>query len=691
MMEHKPSYKALEQRIRDLESELRGAKKIRQQLDDCAVPLRFVDQQASIISQNRMYRTLIDSIPDFIARFDQQARHLYVNSSVTRTFGVPLEQIVGKTLRELPSAGSPMQVETLISKVKEVFDRGAPTTAEACWVTPKGERVVEIRHIPEFDQQGKVATVLGITRDITARKQAEKEQQQLRQQFTNALETAHLGHWEYDVKTDCFTFNDQFYKIYRTTAEQVGGYQMSCRQYTRRFVHPKDMGLFEAEIRKAAAASDLKASDQLEHRILYADGGVGYINVRYFVVRDENGNTVKTYGVNQDVSDSKNRERQFQQAQKMESIGILAGGIAHDFNNILSSIIGFTELALEETPSGTALEDNLQEVYSAGQRARELVAQILTFARQSDEKKSPIPPSAVASEVLKFIRSTIPTTIAIQQEIKSGALIMGNATQVYQLLMNLCTNAAQSMEDAGGVLKVSMKDVVFDAKVSAIDIGLGPYVEIKVSDTGVGISPDVMDSIFDPYFTTKSPGVGTGMGLAVVHGIVESCRGKISVDSQLGKGTTFTIHLPVTRKRADLHVEKCGLAPMGQERILFVDDEAPITKMGGQILGRLGYSVITKTSSIDALALFKAKPDDFDLVVTDMTMPHMTGDKLAIELMKIKHDIPVILCTGYSQKISNDTASKIGAKAIIYKPIVKVDLAKIVRNVLDETKVGIRQ
>ncbi|MEJ2640063.1 MAG: ATP-binding protein, partial [Desulfosarcinaceae bacterium] len=375
-------------------------------------------------------------------------------------------------------------------------------------------------------------------------------------------------------------------------------------------------------------------------------------------------------------------------AQKMESLGTLAGGIAHDFNNILTSIIGFTELALDEAQKGTSLEDSLQEVNSAGQRAKELVKQILAFARQSDEQRSPIQPSIIAKEVLKFVRSTIPTTITIEKGIASDALIMGDATQVYQVLMNLCANAAHAMEDSGGVLTVSLKDVVIDKAHALKTIGLVPgrYVELAVSDTGVGIAPDIINSIFEPYFTTKGVGEGTGLGLATVHGIIESHGGKITVDSRLGKGTTFTIYLPSTRKHGARSPGEPGRLPQGREHILFVDDELAITKMNGTILERLGYSVTTRTSSIEALELFRAKPDAFDLVITDMTMPNMTGAELAIELMKIRPDIPIILSTGYSKKISDQLAWDIGIKAFTYKPMVRADLAKTVRSVLDEAK-----
>ncbi len=524
--------------------------------------------------------------------------------------------------------------------------------------------------------------------DITELKMAEEERNKLQVQLSNALEIAHLGHWEYDVINDLFTFNDHFYKIFRTTANQVGGYTMSSAEYGRRFVHPDDMHMVEEETRKAIETTDPNFRRQLEHRVLYADGTVGHITVRFFIVKDAHGRTVKTYGVNQDITERKNIESQLHQAQKMEAIGNLAGGISHDFNNILTSVIGFTELSLDEVEKGTHIEDNLQEIYTAGKRAKDLVRQILAFARQSEEEVKPIQVDMVATEVLKFIRSSIPTTIEIRQTIESDSLIMGNATQVHQILMNLFTNAAHAMENKGGILEFSLKDVVMDRGINRekLDLKPGNYIEIKVSDTGTGIAPEIIGAIFDPYFTTKGPGKGTGMGLAMVHGIIKSYGGKISVDSKPGQGALFSIYLPVTRKRQEHRPYQTETLLTGTERILFVDDEAPIVKMEGQTLEGLGYTVSIRTSSIEALELFRSTPDDFDLVITDMTMPKMSGDKLAVELMKIRPDIPVILCTGYSKTISDNTSKDIGIKAFANKPIVKADFAKTVRKVLDEAK-----
>jgi PAS domain S-box-containing protein len=521
--------------------------------------------------------------------------------------------------------------------------------------------------------------------DITERKQAEEILRINDQRYKSAQRMGNVGNWEYDLTNKTFWGSDQAKRIY--------GFDIEADEFTtdevencipeRERVHQALIDLIERDI-PYNLEFDIYPVSVPETRTIRSVAEI---------IRDTSGAPLKVIGVIQDITDQKKSiqekeklERKLIQAQKMESIGTLAGGIAHDFNNILSSIIGFTELSLDEVKKDSNLEDNLQEVYSAGKRAKELVNHILAFARQSDKKRSPIQPGMLAKEALQFIRSTIPTSIEIRENIQSESLIMANATQVHQVLMNLCTNAAQTMEESGGVLSVSLKDVDIDKEKLSIGMKSGDYIEIKVSDTGSGIAPEIIESIFEPYFTTKGPGEGTGMGLAMVQGVVETYGGKITVNSQVGKGSTFTIYLPITKERSDHDAYVSEQLPLGTEHILFIDDEVPIANMGCQILERLGYSVTTRSSSVEALEIFKAKPNDFDLVVTDMTMPNLTGDKLAIELMKIRPDIPIILCTGYSKKISNETASEIGIKAFAYKPMVKAELAKTIRKILDETK-----
>jgi CheY-like chemotaxis protein/anti-sigma regulatory factor (Ser/Thr protein kinase) len=370
----------------------------------------------------------------------------------------------------------------------------------------------------------------------------------------------------------------------------------------------------------------------------------------------------------------------------MEAIGALAGGIAHDFNNILSAIIGYTELAtLNEGAEHCTSE--LKEALIAANRAKDLVKQILAFSRQTDEERMPVRVALVAKEAVKFLRATIPATIEIKTHIdeRSGA-VLANSVELHQIIMNLCTNAQHAIGEQAGLLEVTVENAEIDLahKNELIDLEIGSYVRISVKDTGYGMTPDVMKKIFDPYFTTKEKGVGTGLGLAVVHGIVKKYGGTIKVESELGKGTTFHIYLPKADIAAPIKFEKPKPLMGGSERILFVDDEKMLVDIGQQALQRLGYDVVSRTSPIEALELFKAKPDFFDLVITDKTMPGMTGDALAKELLSIKPNLPVIICTGYSQTMDQERAKQIGIKAFVMKPILINEIAAAVRKVLNK-------
>ncbi len=393
-----------------------------------------------------------------------------------------------------------------------------------------------------------------------------------------------------------------------------------------------------------------------------------------------------------DTSELKELEEQLIQAQKMESIGTLAGGIAHDFNNILFAIIGYTEMALQDIPEDSPLESNLKKVLQAGERARDLVRQILTFSRKSEEEKKPIQVHLIVNEVLKFLRSSLPSTIQIRQQIEIGNdTVAADPTRIHQILMNLCTNASHAMMEEGGILQVNLENMELDSDFTAQypDMEHGSYLKLTVSDTGHGMSPDVLNRIFEPYFTTKEKGAGTGLGMAVVHGIVKSYNGCIKVDSEHGKGSTFQVYLPVIEEEEEeeeSEKETNKPLPIGNECILFIDDEEDLVGLGKQILKKLGYDVIASTSSVEALELFRTKPDQFDLVITDMTMPNITGDRLAKELMKIRTGIPIILCTGYSDGISKHKAKQMGISAFIMKPLVMRTLSIIVRKVLDEAK-----
>ena len=379
-------------------------------------------------------------------------------------------------------------------------------------------------------------------------------------------------------------------------------------------------------------------------------------------------------------------ESQLRQAQKMEAIGTLAGGIAHDFNNILTPIFGYTNLAFDKIPEGNPARKYLEQVNIAAKRAKDLVYQILAFSRQAPEATSPTKTQHIIKESLKLLRSSIPTTIKINQNIDTQCgTIMSDPTQIHQVIINLCTNAVHAMDEKG-VLGISLQEVTLNAKDVAHKPGLKPgsYVCLSISDTGIGMDQKTINRIFEPYYTTKEIGKGTGIGLSVIHRIVENQKGMITVDSNPGKGTTFHVFLPLIEGEEPVSSRIFGPTPTGNERILYVDDEKLLTDLFGQLVKPLGYKVTTKTSSTEALKLFKSKPDDFDLLITDQSMPDLTGVEMAIEFLKIRPNMPIILCTGYSNKIAPKEAKEIGIKEFMMKPLHKRLLAATIRKVFDE-------
>ncbi|MDA3835404.1 MAG: ATP-binding protein [Spirochaetales bacterium] len=385
------------------------------------------------------------------------------------------------------------------------------------------------------------------------------------------------------------------------------------------------------------------------------------------------------------IEEKEKLQTQLQQAQKMEAMGTLAGGIAHDFNNILTAIMGYTELSLSKTPKEGDLYNYLKEVIKASNRARDLVQHILTFSRQAEYEIRPMNIGIIIKEALKLLRASLPTTIEIRPQIESKIIIEADSTQIHQVLMNLCTNAGHAMRDKGGVLEVSLKKIDVDENLAVQhpDLHKGPYAILTVSDTGTGMTPEVMERVFDPYYSTKEKGKGTGLGLAVVHGIVKILGGAITIESQTGKGSSFSIYIPRIDTKLINETEIIEPIPAGKERILFVDDEKVLADMGKQMLEWLGYTVVTGTSSIEALELFRKQPHEFDLVITDTTMPNMPGDELSKELLNIRSDIPIIICTGYCERITEEKIIEIGIRAIVIKPFELRNMAKTIRKVMD--------
>ncbi|MEN8189433.1 MAG: PAS domain S-box protein [Thermodesulfobacteriota bacterium] len=406
-------------------------------------------------------------------------------------------------------------------------------------------------------------------------------------------------------------------------------------------------------------------------------------------VKNSGGRITNFVAVKRDVTREVSLEKQLQQAIKMEAIGTLAGGIAHDFNNILGAILGYAEIARMDLPEASHTVKNIDQVLAAGQRASELVKQILTFSRKADQQKKPLRVDLIVKEALQLLRSSLPTTIDVQSNIdQESGLVLADPTSIHQIVVNLCTNASQAIGHEHGKVEVTLKRVNLESEQVAAKpkIQAGPFIVLSVKDSGEGIEKTAITRIFEPYFTTKRQGEGTGLGLAVIHGIVEDCRGFIDVESVPGKGTTFEVYLPALQDDIPLDTDMVSNAPLpaGDERILLVDDEPTISDIGKSILDGLGYSVTAETTSTEALKKFQTTPDGFDLLITDQTMPVLSGVELAQAIFELKPDFPVILCTGYTSAISRSAARSMGINSYLVKPVNTRILAETVRRVLDE-------
>ncbi len=554
-------------------------------------------------------------------------------------------------------------------------------TVETRFKRKDGEIIHVLMSSTPIDPTNLLAGVTFTALDITERKQIEEELKVSEEHYREYFEENISGSYISSPEGRLIACNEEYRKIF--------GFDNIKNALDTPIIDffndTKDrinfLNIIEKEKRVTGYEPNLMRSDGTAIHLLENASGVF----------DEDGNLKQIRGFLLDVTKQKKLEAQLQQAQKMEAIGTLAGGIAHDFNNILFPVLGHTEILLQDALEDSPLYDSLKKIYKGAIRARDLVSQILTFSRQKEVVLTPIKLHPIVKEVIEFIRSTIPTSIEIIADVSNSCgNVKADPTQIHQIVMNLTTNAYHAMGDNGGKLKVSLKEIEsneIDVKTS--DMRPGRYACLNVSDTGIGMKKKTTEKIFEPFFTTKEKGKGTGMGLAVVHGIVAHMNGTIQVHSEFGKGTYFNVYLPIERRVSEKkrkHFEKS--IHRGVETILIVDDEEDIAIMEETILKRLGYQVVKYTNSIEALEAFCETPDKFDMVITDMAMPSMPGDKLAVELIKTRPDIPILLCTGFSETISDEKVASIGVKGLVMKPVAINKFVEKVRHVLDEVAIA---
>ena len=632
------------------------------------------------------YRILFEQAPDAILLEDMEDRIIDVNPSASKLMGYTRDELLQMTVSDLKSPEGRGKAGSII---RGEYEKHLGSAFEGLSIHKDGHRIpVEIKTV-QISREG---LFLSIVRDISERKQTEKTLRESEKRYRLLADNVTDVIWILDISRLQLKYvSPSVERLQGFTSEELVKLPLDEILTPQSFKLATEMISKELEI-EAAGKEDPLRPRTFELEEYCKDGSTIWVEVTASLVRDAMDQVIGVLGVSRDISERKLAEKekkkleiQLQQAQKMESIGTLAGGIAHDFNNILSAVIGYTELGLNDVEKNSALFHNLQEVLRAARRASDLVRQILTFSRQAEQERKPVQVSLITKEALKFLRASLPTTIEIHQHIQSDSLVMADPTQIHQVLMNLCTNAEHAMRTSGGTLEIKLLDVEItsDFADGHPELNPGNYIKLSVSDKGNGIPQHILDRIFDPFFTTKQKGEGTGMGLAVVHGVIGSIGGAIAVSSKPGQGTTFDVYLPTIESRGEPIAGAEASIPTGTESILFVDDEPALVNIGKQTLEALGYTVTTRTSSIEALELFHAKAEKFDLVITDMTMPHMTGDELARELIRIRPEIPIILCTGYSARINQQQALAMGIRAFVSKPIIKRQIAASIREVLD--------
>ncbi len=539
---------------------------------------------------------------------------------------------------------------------------------------PKGKvKFIQAIFRTKHDDTGTPVCTRGTVQDITARKEEETLRIRLQTAIEHTAESIIITNKNGRIQY----VNPSFEKITGYSRKEAIGKKphiLRSGRHNREFYRDMWKTLFEGKVWKGHFINRKK------------DGSLYEEEATISPIFNSDGNITAFVAVKRDVTEQLSLEKQLRQTQKMEAIGTLAGGIAHDFNNILAAILGYAEMAREDCPPDSTIADDLDKVLTAGHRARDLVQQILAFSRQTDTERILFSPEAIVKEAIKILRPSIPTTIDIRQDIEPDiGSIHADPTQFNQILMNLCTNAYHVMEKDGGILTISLKRTTLEAKgpYHGFEIKSGQFIQLTVQDTGPGIPRQLKEKIFEPYFTTKKIGQGTGMGLAIVHGIVKSLEGLIEVKSPTEGGATFHVYLPVFQEKAVSENPVTNRSLAGHEKILLVDDEEMLVNMGKDMLERLGYSVTVKQDGRQALEEFKKYPGQFDIVITDQTMPGMTGINLSREILAIRPDIPVILCSGYSSIISEDKANAIGIRKYIMKPITQKTIARLIREILD--------
>jgi PAS domain S-box-containing protein len=618
--------------------------------------------------------------------FDLLKGTVWASLAAQQIYGLGESEWTIKKVQQIPLPEYRMALD---EKMQGLIYRGDKYDIEFKIRRPTDKAIVDIHSIAEYNPSE--MKIFGIIQDITERKQADEALRESEERFRRMAEASPVSFW--------MASPDWSRVMYLSPAfERITGISPEVIYKNPRvwldIIHPEDLNYI-----KTIFTTGIDQDIEYEFRIIRKDGTQRWIHTRRSAIRNNEGKIISITGLAQDITEQKlaDEERKIYEArlmraQKLEAIGTLAGGIAHDFNNILSAIIGYSELAEDDLPADSPAHESIKEVIKAGDRAKDLVKQILTFSRQMETERRPVKAHLIIKEALKLLRSSIPSTITITESIDpSSGTVFADPTQIHQVIMNLCTNAYHAMLPDGGNLTVSLKQVYLDSEFISTHPPLsdGLHLSLIVSDTGSGMDQETMKRIFDPFFTTKEKGKGTGLGLATVHGIVTELGGTIIVSSFIGKGSSFEVYLPISEQEQEEMENFPEAAPQGNgEAILLVDDEEAILNFSKTMLEQLGYKVSATSSSIEALEIFQAAPEKVDLIITDQTMPGMTGSTLSTEILKISPGTPIILMTGFSETITAEKALAQGIGEYLEKPFIKSTIAHAIRMCLARKQEG---
>lgn len=614
------------------------------------------------------FQLLASRIDATLLFLDERMQILYANDALLEWVGYPVEKIIGNSFPDLFVPAHERQSTMAALNLKGEH-------AVPCHI--QGARGTREYLLKMYDLGQGVKGLFGME-ELKAAADAALAEGQLR--LASVLETAVDGIIMIDVKGTVLSFNKGAENQFGFTAAEIIGQNVG-KLMPASFAAAHD-GYIANYLNSGQSKIIGKGREVIGRR---RDGTQFPIHLavgREFKL----GDRICFTGVVRDLSREKRIENQLRQAQKMESIGTLAGGIAHDFNNILGGIMGYVELMLEDAEPGSYLHDDLNEMRNACQRGKDLILQILTFSRQDRTTKVPLSFTSIVKESLKLLRPVMPSNIEIDCQLdKDIPHVLADATQIHQIMMNLCTNAYHALERENAWIRVRLAQVVLGDSFQGIQPNLpfGNYVQLQVADNGTGMDESTLQRIFDPFFTTKTQGKGTGMGLAVVHGIVQNHGGDIVVESRLGEGTCFSLYFPAYEVQVDEEAQLISPRTTGRERIMLVDDDELLIKVQGRILSRRGYQVKTFPNGLDALSYFREHQSEFDLIITDQTMPKMTGIELAAEVVRLREDIPIIITTGFSDAITPDKVAARGIRELLRKPVDSEELTSAVRRVLD--------